>query len=285
MQTDYSADDVAAARSLQVFAYIYLSITTLWTYDYACSLHEEWTFLLVSHWTKVKYLYVVTRYVPFLLLATNLYLSFTPNETPGTCRVLDNICSGLGILSAVCSEGFFVLRTYALWNNNRILLAVMLSTIFTFVIASIGISFATTAPAPFAISTIPGITGCYQSSSSLRLFIPFLLLSAFELGLLTLTLVRAIQTWRINTSRLYIVLLKHNMFYYTCGLLFSVANIFTSLLLHYAYHAILHDFQFIILAILATRMHRHLWQRKRRTHGSDALMHIPMSDMSPADTA
>ncbi|KAG1794621.1 uncharacterized protein HD556DRAFT_1527049 [Suillus plorans] len=283
METDYSADDIAAATSLQFFQYIYISITTFWTYNYACSLHEEWRFLLVSHWTKAKGLYIATRYVPFLLLATNLYLSFIPNETPGKCRVLDNICSGLDILLGVCSECFFILRTCALWNNNRILLAAILVTAFTFLGASIGITFATTAPATYAISAIPGITGCYQSSSSLQLFIPFLLLCAFELGLMTLTLIRAIQSWRQNPSRLYIVLLNHNIFYYTCGLLFSVANIFTSLLLHYSYHAILHDFQFIILAILATRMHRHLWQMKRQSHGSDALMQIPMSDMSPPE--
>ncbi|KAG1895631.1 uncharacterized protein F5891DRAFT_1251255 [Suillus fuscotomentosus] len=179
--------------------------------------------------------------------------------------------------------GFFILRTCALWNNNRILLAAILVTAFTFLGASIGITFATTAPATYAISAIPGITGCYQSSSSLQLFIPFLLLCAFELGLMTLTLIRAIQSWRQNPSRLYIVLLNHNIFYYTCGLLFSVANIFTSLLLHYSYHAILHDFQFIVLAILATRMHRHLWQMKRQSHASDALMQIPMSDMSPPE--
>lgn len=283
MQTNYSADDVAAAASLQFFAYIYVMITTFWTYDYACSLDEEWKFLLVSHWTKVKGLYIVTRYVPFLLLVTNLYLTFIPNENSGECRALDNVCSGLGILSAVCSESFFILRTCALWNNNKILLAAMLVTFLTFVGAAIGVSFATTAPAIYAISAIPGITGCYQSSSSLQLFIPFLLLCAFELGLLTLTLIRAIQNWRITTSRLYIVLVNHNVLYYTCGLLFSVANIFTSLLLHYSYHAILHDFQFIVLAILATRMHRHLWQMKRQTHGSDALMQIPMSDMSPTE--
>ncbi|KAG1836451.1 hypothetical protein DFJ58DRAFT_865035 [Suillus subalutaceus] len=187
---------------------------------------------------------------------------------------------GFGILSAVCSEGFFVLRTCALWNNNRILLAAMLVTVLSFIGASIGIVFTTTAPAAYATSTIPGITGCYQSSTSFRLFIPFLLLAVFELGLMTLTLIRAIQSWRINPSRLYVVLVRHNIFYYICGFL---ANVFTSLLLHYSYHAILHDFQFMILAILATRMHRHLWQMKQQTHGSDAFKQIPMSDVSPSE--
>jgi len=116
---------------------------------------------------------------------------------------------------------FFILRTYALWNKNRILLISMLSIFFvsfqsihhaqasarcidqTFVGASVGVSFATIAPAtstlshlPLAFydhwnilftfigatSAIPGITGCYQSSTSFPLLIPILLLSVFELG-------------------------------------------------------------------------------------------------------
>ncbi|KAG1810924.1 uncharacterized protein BJ212DRAFT_576097 [Suillus subaureus] len=279
---EYSTDDVAAARSLQIATYIYASMTAFWIYDYACSLYEEWTFLLLSHWRKVKGLYIVTRYLPFVLLTAKLYMSFTLNENTGKCRVLDNINTGLGIVSAVCSECFFVLRTYALWNNNRILLAAMLVIIPTFVGVSIGIAFTTNAPAAYATSAIPGIVGCYQSSTSFRLFIPFLLLSAFELGLMMLTLIRALQNWRRHPSRLYVVLVKHNVFYYTCGFLFSVANIFTSMLLQYSYHTMLYDFQFMVLAILATRMHRNLWQMSinRHAHNSDPLVGILMSDMS-----
>ncbi|KAG2038802.1 hypothetical protein BDR03DRAFT_1090992 [Suillus americanus] len=283
---EYSTDDIAAARSLQIATHIYASMATFWIYDYACSLHEEWIFLLLSHWSKVKGLYIVTRYLPFILLAEKLYINLTPNDNPGKCRVFDVIDSGLGIVSAVCSECFFVLRTYALWNNNRILLAAMLVIIPTFVGASMGIAFTTNAPAVFATSAIPGIVGCYQSSTSFRLFIPFLLLSVFELVLLMLTLIRAIQNWRTNPSRLFVVLVKHNIFYYTCGFLFSVANIFTSLLLQYSYHTLLYDFQFIILAMLATRMHRNLWRMamNRDAHNSGTLADIPMLDMSPVNS-
>jgi hypothetical protein len=37
-------------------------------------------------------------------------------------------------------------------------------------------------------------------------------------GLLCLTLIRAIQSWRSANSHLYTVLVKHNIFYYVCGL-------------------------------------------------------------------
>lgn len=74
-----------------------------------------------------------------------------------------------------------------------------------------------------------------------------------------LTVIRAIQSWRKHPSRLYVVLVNHNISYYTCGLLISVTNTFvSSLFLHYAYGGMLHNFQFAILAILATRLHLHL---------------------------
>ncbi|KAG2114276.1 uncharacterized protein F5147DRAFT_21126 [Suillus discolor] len=255
-------------------------MTALCTYDYTCSLHEEWTFLLRSRWSKMKGLYIVTRYLPFIFLATNLSMYFIPNENSGKCRVLENTQSGLGIVLVMVSETFFILRTYVLWNKNIILLVATLSTFFTFLVASFSTVFATGVTAAYWTSAVPGITGCY-SSTSFQYFIAFLLLSVFELGLMILTLIRAVQNWRINSSHLYVVLVNHNISYYACGFLFSVTNIITSLLLQNFYETILYDFQFIMLAILATRMHLHLWQVNQHPHGSTSnLVHVPMSDIS-----
>ncbi|KAG2361986.1 hypothetical protein BDR07DRAFT_1088370 [Suillus spraguei] len=138
----YSSDDIAAARSLQFSTYMYVSMATFWCYDYTCSLHEEWTYLLRSDWSKVKCLYVVTRYLPFSLLAVVLWKYFTQNEpNSGRCLVLLDLDSGLCTASLFFSECFFVLRTYVLWNNNRILLAAMLSTLFACLVASLSLVF------------------------------------------------------------------------------------------------------------------------------------------------
>ncbi|KAG0703287.1 hypothetical protein DFH29DRAFT_448365 [Suillus ampliporus] len=222
MQTEYSAEDIAIARSLQTYTYIYTSMATFWTYDYICSLHQEWTFLLRSRWTKVKCLYIATRFVPFLIFTGNLYMNFNPNGS-----------------SVTCSGGFFVLRTCALWNNNRLVFAAMVTTFFAVIVACIGTSFASNATTPFVTSTIPGITGCLDN---VGFFTPFLILFLFELGLLSLTLVRAMQCWRISSSALYVVLIKHNIFYYACGMFFSAVNVFTSRFLHYQYHAMFQEY-------------------------------------------
>ncbi|KAG2152075.1 hypothetical protein BD769DRAFT_1402987 [Suillus cothurnatus] len=316
----YTADDVAAAMSLQISSYIYTSMATFWvglyrckytrpllslfvqTYSYICSLHEEWTFLLRSRWTKVKCLYIIARYVPFFLFTSHLYMNFTPDEDPNKCLMLDTVCSCFSQLSVLCSESFFVLRTYALWNNNKIVLAALLAAFLTAGIASVGVFFGLSGSVPCThphlpiipiiplslilstipvqTSPIPGITGCYQPSASIGFFVPYVLLSVLELGLISLTLVRALQTWRTANTHIFAVLLKHNIFYYACGLFCSVVNVLTSLLLHHAYKAMFQDFQFIILAILATNMHLHLWHMDQDLHGSDAFTLVPISEIS-----
>ncbi|KAG0698827.1 hypothetical protein DFH29DRAFT_81585 [Suillus ampliporus] len=287
MQAEYLSDtDIAAATSLQTYTYICTSMATFWTYDYAWSLQEEWTFLLGSRWTKVKGLYIITRFMPFLVIATNLYLNFTPTENTNKCQTLINMDLSFGIISATCSEAFFVLRTYVLWNNNKFVLAAMLTGFLGVLAGSIGTCFtAYNATAPYATSAVPGITGC---SSSANLYIPFILLFALQLGLFSLTLIRAIQNWRTANGTMYTVLIKHNIFYYACGLLFSAVNVLTLLLLEYQYRSMLQDLQFIILAILALRMHLYLWQIEHHTaHSSDALVStfecVPLSHISSSE--
>jgi hypothetical protein len=65
----------------------------------------KWTFLLQSRWTKVKGLYIVARYIPFLLFTGHLYsastlsihcsgdeltchalVNFIPDENPDVCE-------------------------------------------------------------------------------------------------------------------------------------------------------------------------------------------------------
>ncbi|KAG1821886.1 uncharacterized protein BJ212DRAFT_1575050 [Suillus subaureus] len=280
MDSKYSTDAIAAARSLQVFTHIYVSMATFWTYDYACSIREEGIFLFCSRWSKVKLLYVLTRYVPFLLFAAHLYMNFVPDETSDTCQFVNNICSGLSMISIICSECFFILRTYVLWNNNKVVLAVILSTFATLIVGSMVALFSATAIAPFETSLIPGITGCYQSSGSVRLFVPYLLLFGLELMLISLTLTCAIQKWRITNNRLCVIILKHNVLYYACGLVFSMVNVLTSLLLDYAYSGMFQDFQIIVHAILATRMHLHLWHVDR-TDDPGVFTSINLSDLTP----
>ncbi|KAG2143304.1 hypothetical protein BD769DRAFT_1043628 [Suillus cothurnatus] len=263
--------------------YLGLSMATFWTYDYACSLHEEWTFLLRSRWNKVKCLYIIARNAPFVIFITDLYMRFSPTEDTKKCLMLINIYTIFGFISAVCSESIFVLRTYVLWNNSKFILVATVGTAIVFAIVSIEVAFTTVSASHVMTSVIPGITGCYRTSRGIKLSMPFLFLFAFELGLVSLTLIRAMQEWRAVNGPLYNILVKHNIFYYACGLLLATGNVLMPMLFsQHAYHSVFENFSFYILSILATRMHLSLWHLGQDHHVrcNDGLMLNPIPDMS-----
>lgn len=196
-----------------------------------------------------------------------------------------NIYLCLSVILVACSELLFLLRTYALWKNSGIVLTVMLSAFFVLVVASIAVNVVSVEVSHVTINTMQGIRGWYRSSSGPQVSTTFLLLFGFQLGIASLTITRAVQRWRAVNCPLYDVLVKHNIFYYTCGLLLSAINVPMRVLLSKtAYPLAFEVFEFYFLAILATRMHLFLWQTGQQTYGSDTLVHIPMSDVLPADS-
>lgn len=250
---------VTAAWNVRYSAYMYTALATFWTYDYICLLDEEWTFLLQFRWTKVKALYIIARHAPFSFITVDLYLIFAPNENLDKCRVLINISSCLGVIAFTCSECLFVLRTNVLCHNyNRIVRITVLTMLFAVIVISIGLYAATIATSYVVNNAIPGITVCYWNSHSVQYSMSYILFFVSQLGLVSLTLICVIQSWRMDENRLYTILVKNNMFYYACGLVLSAINVLAPLLFSYSTYPF-EDLQVFVLAILATRMHLHLW--------------------------
>lgn len=184
------------------------------------------------------------------------------------CRVLINIYSCFGLISLVCSECIFVLRTCALWNNNRILRVAMLTTFFAVITISAGLLFTGIALSHVVTSMIPGITGCYWSLGGVWYSISFVFLLICQLGLFSLTLTHVIQSWRTARGHLYSILVKHNIFYYACGVLLSAINVLTPLLFSDSIFHSFEDLEMCVLAILATRMHLYLWHNDQHVDSS-----------------
>ncbi|KAG2067966.1 hypothetical protein BDR04DRAFT_821926 [Suillus decipiens] len=235
---EYSADEIAAAWNFQFLAYVCMSTATFWTYDFVCSLHEEWTFLLRSRWTKVKGLYIITRYIPFALIIMDLCLALAQKENPEKCLVLSNIFVSFEAISLACSEIFFILRTYALWNNNKIVLVAMLSALSSsyhlsaYCLSPVPTLMSRLVPSQASQAALGAHTVSYYSyllfwclcfnwvcSRELGAYIVDLTRRlTLSPGLVFLTMIRVIQNWRSAKGPLYVMLVRHNIFYYACGL-------------------------------------------------------------------
>ncbi|KAG2356010.1 hypothetical protein BDR07DRAFT_484774 [Suillus spraguei] len=193
----------------------------------------------------VKYLYILARYVPFLLIVSDTCLTLTPNENIEACRVFISIYTGFAVISLACSECFFVLRTYVLWSNNRLVLYAMLSILCAVM---------RNPRYPRHPRLLPDLKQC-------RIVLAVYSLVCVSTG----TGLSHTHTYdpelADDQKRSLYCLVKHNIFYYACGLLFSALNFIVPIIFpNSPYHAFLEDFEVFILAILATRMHLHLWR-------------------------
>lgn len=85
------------------------------------------------------------------------------------------------------------------------------------------------------------------------------------------------------------VLVRHNIFYFACGLLFSTVVVVAVVALPAPYGDSASDLQFVIHGILATRMHRELYNAAHHTEETSTgnIMSLPLvfapasSEMQP----
>jgi len=91
------------------------------------------------------------------------------------------------------------------------------------------------------------------------------LLVVGELEILLFTLYRSIKHYQsLGSDNLLLkILVQHNIFYFACGLVFSLAVILTVGLLPDVYGDMTSNLQVMMHALLVTRMHLGLWKSDR----------------------
>ncbi|EIW86180.1 hypothetical protein CONPUDRAFT_160999 [Coniophora puteana RWD-64-598 SS2] len=265
---DWDAD--AVLRSYQTRDYIGVAITAFWFYDYMIELNAECTFMRHARLRKTKVIYLLTRLLPFAARAARFKYDLSVSPTLTECKRLSNAMTGLTTLIVFLAEVLFALRTYALWRRSR---AVLILLIVSFVVATIGSVAAWYIPvgAKTTIISLPrsSVTGCAIVTSRVSLALTYSFLIALEMELITLNAMRGIRVRRETRARLIEVLVRHNVLYYVCGLVFTITNVIMGVVENYGDVEIFQDLQIYIHAILSTRMHRMLWFNSE--HDSDGL--------------
>ncbi|EGO21110.1 hypothetical protein SERLADRAFT_410612 [Serpula lacrymans var. lacrymans S7.9] len=148
-------------------------------------------------------------------------------------------CYGLQALSLFIAELIFTLRTYALWGHSKRCWAIVVGIVVL-----------------MTIDQGPSI--CLPLVS-----IAYALLIVYEVEILLFSLYRALIHYRSTRSPLLRVLLQHNIFYFSCGLVifFGAWHLLSRRSIPY-YTSL----QVVIHAILVTRMQIDLWKSDQLTH-------------------
>ncbi|KAH7907650.1 hypothetical protein BJ138DRAFT_1159583 [Hygrophoropsis aurantiaca] len=287
MESLYSPSDIATSSTLLKLNYVYVATAVIWAYDYCLTFSDEIAFLYKSDRGKFKVFYIITRYLPFLVLAIHLYTYLGHGASTSVCSHLYMIDFGLSALSVACSLWMFILRAYALWGRSRKVLLFMTGTFVIIVIAVIAVSTLFKSASKILPPPTPAVTGCNVEGENHNTFFTFVLLIAYELEILLLSLARAVKQHRESRSQLFKVLVHHSIFHFIFAIVFSLANILALLLFTGPAEGVLEVLQSSMHALVVTRMQHQLWQTNRiQVDGAEVRqsISIPLSVLHFADS-
>ncbi|KIJ12969.1 hypothetical protein PAXINDRAFT_14184 [Paxillus involutus ATCC 200175] len=263
------------------------SIASLFIFDYFYQLEDEVTFIWSrGDWSVGKALFVLTRYIPFIIIPLALCSAFATNLDVHICETLLYIITILQIVAITLSEVIFGLRAYAMWNRNKAVLAFPLTFAAQVYVAAVGFILQLFLPAvTFGESPTAMISGCYETGSSSVIFAVFVVIMFVEAVTTTLTLYRAFRYFQHAPNSLSENMTRGGVFYCVTMFSMSVANVLLIFLLPAHYTYIFTVYQTVMHTVLATRMQLHLRKVDQHTYLVDRFAEeslVPTSFMRSA---
>jgi len=174
-------------------------------YDYLLTVEQELQYVWSARWSSGKLLFILVRYIVFIDIPLFTWDYFASVQPSTICRVPFDIAMGfeaLGVLSAWLVVG---LRTWAIWNKNRVC-GVVIILAFS---AALGLGlydvilFATyQSRTETTLLSLQQASGCGMATlltagGEARLLFEFYVVSAMYEGvILFATLLRGVYHWR-----------------------------------------------------------------------------------------
>ncbi|OAX32067.1 hypothetical protein K503DRAFT_860492 [Rhizopogon vinicolor AM-OR11-026] len=269
------------------------AVVGIWVYDFMLTFDEEVEFIIHARWRIPKLLYLVNRYLTFTVIVVDVFRILKPDLSVKTCSTFFALNAYVGGIVLYCAELLFMLRVWVISGRNRWgWVVVFLNFVFLVIPLVVTLTFfdssSTVRRDVVVQSPIPKITSCYTTKTSRVLIVAYILLVITEIETLSLMLY---YSWKLYRGSGHIIplvriLIRHNVFYFACGLFFSTLLVAIILTVPAVYNDVASDLQIVLHIILATRMHRELWSAatERETNPlrivSEVVFAGPVSDLS-----
>ncbi|KIK83524.1 hypothetical protein PAXRUDRAFT_153138 [Paxillus rubicundulus Ve08.2h10] len=230
-------------------------------------------------WSVGKALFVPTRYISFIIIPITLFSTFATNLDDHTCRTALYSLVALDAVAIALSEVIFSFRAYAMWNRDRVVLAILCFTAIVSLVALIFIFQSFLPSVTFGEPPLPIISGCYKTGANSVIFASFVVIMGAEAVTTALTLHRSFSHFRHMPNALIQNMTRDGVFYCVTMFVMSVANVLVIFLLPIQFSEILSAYQSVMHTILATRMQLHLRKVDRQRYFLDPFQEslAPMS--------
>ncbi|KAG1750206.1 hypothetical protein EDB19DRAFT_96789 [Suillus lakei] len=253
--------DISIGVTLQHANYAFFAIICLWLYDFALTFDKEVAFILDARWRMPKLIYLTCRYLPFALI--DIFRILQPGLSLKPCTTLLVFNTYVGGIVLFSAESIFVMRLWAVMGRRWLITCCNVALFVVPVAVTLGLynSSFTVVQSP-----ILKVANCYNNKQGDVVILAYVLLVITEMEIISLMLYHSWKLFREhgNILPLVRVLVRHNIFYFACGLLFSTTVVVVVFTLPAPYGDVASDLRFVIHGILATRMHRELYNTAHR---------------------
>ncbi|KAF9220255.1 hypothetical protein BS17DRAFT_351761 [Gyrodon lividus] len=260
-----STSELTLLARAQVMKYCRLAPAALWFFDYFLTFEDEVRIMWGSaRLSAVHVLFFVVRYLPIAALVCAAYYSVGPHLEMEACLQVYKGLGGILLVSLILSEALLLLRTLALWYDNRWVKAVLITLyVLVSIIVVVFVSLSLSLNLDIFCSTAAETTGSNQSAESVDNSISkysgafFSAVALFELVVMLLTIYHSLSARTAGANirgRLVNVLREGNLIYTSALFATSIANIFFLLPISEGFAGLFDVFQVILHGVLASRI-------------------------------
>ncbi|RDB18312.1 hypothetical protein Hypma_000493 [Hypsizygus marmoreus] len=255
---------VRSASLLETVKYINVASGAVFLTDYVQTFDMEVEHIWKSKMSIANVLFYLSRYLPFIDLPMVLYYALAPNISNKTCFQLYVISSGFTAFGIGVAESIMVLRTYALWGNNRRVLVFLMGLIAACYIPVIVFLVVFFRSLKYGDPPLPTVLGCYPTEGSIILFGDFAILMFLEATIMAMTLWIGYKRFRHSRNPLVRTLYRDGIFYFVYLFLISAGNVIVLVAGPPEYVDLLNTFQRVMHSVLSTRTMLHVRDTARR---------------------
>ncbi|KAH6903103.1 hypothetical protein BKA70DRAFT_1515664 [Coprinopsis sp. MPI-PUGE-AT-0042] len=114
-------DWVGSMTRVQHLKYVNVSMLVYVAVDYIQTFPEEVAHMWGSHWSLVKILFYVTRYLPFVDLPLTIVFNEVRGLSPGACHGIFGTSNVLCVSATCIAEGLMFMRAHALSKQSTVI--------------------------------------------------------------------------------------------------------------------------------------------------------------------
>jgi len=235
--------------------FTFVAAITLQLYDIAINLADETTLIWRQRWSVGKVLYLLTRYTALFDAVILLWYNFYPGHAVDTCRLSYTIAFWSMVIGIICSEVVLILRTYAIWGQNLIVLVYLGSLQVVIIILSIRFNYEAVKSITFVSSPLPAIVSCLPISGNGKMSIAYCCVMVAEINVLVLSLYKGLSQWKRDSTPLVHTLYRDGVLYFAVLFSITVANAVIIIKMYNTpYYYILTEMQRVLHSILASHL-------------------------------